>query len=286
MDHEVLDSASAGTRAVDRRRWRTGSRDRRTRGAGRAVTETRVFDDAEALARHAARWLCALAQRSSGRLAVSLSGGSTPRRLYELLAQADVPWDRVHWFWGDERFVPPGHADSNYRMASEALLMHAPVPSANIHAIPTEGLSPEDAALEYERTLQRFYGAERLVRERPLFDVTLLGLGEDGHIASLFPGHAALEEERRWVLPVQGARKEARITLTYPALESSRETAFLVTGAVKKDALARAQAGDGTIPAGRLRPLGSVHWFIDRAAAGIVAHLTGDRHESFPQDHA
>jgi 6-phosphogluconolactonase len=232
------------------------------------VSETRAFDDTEALAHHAARWLCAFAQRSNGRFAVSLSGGSTPRRLYELLAQADVPWDRVHWFWGDERFVPPDHADSNYRMAREALLARAPVPSANIHAIPTEGLSPEEAASAYERTLQRFYGAEVLVRERPLFDVTLLGLGEDGHTASLFPGHPALGEERRWVLAVRGARKEARITLTYPALQASRETAFLVTGAAKKDALARARAGDRTIPAGRLRPVGGLHWFIDRAAAG------------------
>jgi 6-phosphogluconolactonase len=232
------------------------------------VTDTRVFDDAETLARHAARWLCALAQRSSGRFAVSLSGGSTPRRLYELLAQAEVPWNRVHWFWGDERFVPPDHADSNYRMAREALLAGAPVPSANIHAIPTEGLSPEEAASAYERTLQRFYGAEALVRERPLFDVILLGLGEDGHTASLFPGHSVLGEERRWVLPVRGAREEARITLTYPALQSSRETAFLVTGADKKDALARARAGDRTLPAGRLHPVAGLHWFIDRAAAG------------------
>jgi 6-phosphogluconolactonase len=232
------------------------------------VSETRAFDDAEALAQHATRWLCAFAQRSNGPFAVSLSGGSTPRRLYELLAQADVPWDRVHWFWGDERFVPPDHADSNYRMAREALLARAPVPSANIHAIPTEGLSPEEAASAYERTLQRFYGADVLVRERPLFDVTLLGLGEDGHTASLFPGHPALGEERRWVLAVRGARKEARITLTYPALQASRETAFLVTGAAKKDALARARAGDRTIPAGRLRPVGGLHWFIDRAAAG------------------
>ena len=232
------------------------------------MTETGVFEDAEALASHAARWLCGLAQGSSGRFAVSLSGGSTPRRLYELLAQADVPWGRMHWFWGDERFVPRDHADSNYRMAREALLARAPVPAANIHAIPTESLSPEESASAYERTLQRFHGAGALVRERPLFDVTLLGLGEDGHTASLFPGHPALEEERRWVLAVRGASKEARITLTYPALQASRETAFLVTGAEKKDALARARAADRTIPAGRLRPVGALHWFIDRAAAG------------------
>ena len=232
------------------------------------MTETRVFDGAEALARHAAQWLCATAQRSSGSFAVSLSGGATPRRLYELLAGADLPWGRVHWFWGDERFVPSDHPDSNYRMAREALLSRAPVPEANIHAIRTEGASPEQAASNYEATLKRFHGAEALSPERPLFDVILLGLGEDGHTASLFPGDAALEEARRWVVAVRGARKEARITLTYPALESGRETALLVTGAAKRGALRRAQAGDRGIPAGRLRPAGNVRWLVDRAAAG------------------
>ena len=227
-----------------------------------------MFDDAEVLAREAAQWLRELAQRSSGAFAVSLSGGSTPRRLYELLANADLPWGRVHWFWGDERFVPPDHPDSNYRMAREALLARARMPAANVHPVPTEGLSPEEAAAAYEATLQRFYGAKTLAREHPLFDVMLLGIGEDGHTASLFPGHAALDEERRWVLAVRGAKKEARITLTYPALQSSRHTAFLVTGAAKRGAVRRAQAGDRAIPAGRLRPQGELHWFIDRAAAG------------------
>lgn len=232
------------------------------------MNETRVFDDAEALARHAARWLAALVERSSRAFAVSLSGGSTPRRLYELLAEAALPWDRVHWFWGDERFVPPGHPDSNYRMAREALLSRAPVREGNIHAIPTERISPEQAAFAYQATLKRFYGAETLVAQRPLFDVMLLGIGEDGHTASLFPGHAALEETQRWALAVHGAKKEARITLTYPPLQSSRETVFLAAGAAKRNAVRRAQAGDRSIPAGRLSPAGDVHWFIDRAAAG------------------
>jgi 6-phosphogluconolactonase len=232
------------------------------------VSETQVFDDAEALARHAAEWLCALAERSSGSFAVSLSGGSTPRRLYQLLANADLPWERVHWFWGDERYVPHDDAQSNYRMACEALLGRAPVPAANVHPMPTAGLSPEEAAAAYEAVLQRFYGARTLARERPLFDAMLLGIGEDGHTASLFPGQPALEEERRWVVAVRGAKKEARITLTYPALQSSRHTAFLATGAAKRDAVRRAQAGDRALPAGRLRPVGARHWFIDRAAAG------------------
>ena len=230
------------------------------------MIETLLFADAEALGRHAAQWFCAVARRSSGNFAVALSGGSTPRRLYELLAGAELPWERVHWFWGDERFVPPDHPDSNYRMAREALLSRAPVAAANVHAMPTEGISPEEAALEYEATLKRFYGAETLLPERPLFDLILLGIGEDGHTASLFPGHASLEETRRWVVAVHGAKSRARITLTYPALQSSRETAFLVTGAAKKDALRRARAGDRAFPAGRLRPVGGLHWFADRAA--------------------
>jgi len=232
------------------------------------VIETRVFEDAEAFARHAAQWLCELALRSAGKFAISLSGGSTPRRFYELLAEAPLPWNRVHWFWGDERFVPPDHPDSNYRMAREALLSRAPVPGANVHAIPTERISPKEAASAYEATLKRFYGAEMLLPQRPLFDVMLLGIGDDGHTASLFPGHAALEEERRWVVAVHGVKAQARITLTYPALQSSRESAFLVTGGAKREALRRARAGDRGIPAGRLRPAGNLHWFVDRAAAG------------------
>jgi 6-phosphogluconolactonase len=232
------------------------------------VIEAKVFDDADALARHAAQWLCSLARHSAGNFAVSLSGGSTPRRLYERLAGAHLPWDRVHWFWGDERFVPPDHPDSNYRMAREALLSRAPIPAANIHAAPTEGASPDDAAAAYEKTLKRFYGAETLRPQRPLFAVMLLGLGEDGHTASLFPDQPALEEERRWVVAVAGVKPHARITLTYPALESSAETAFLVTGDAKGEALRRARAGDRGLPAGRLRPGGNLHWFVDRAAAG------------------
>jgi 6-phosphogluconolactonase len=232
------------------------------------VIETRVFEDAEALSRHAAQWLGELALRSTGKLAVSLSGGSTPRRLYELLAEAPLPWNRVHWFWGDERFVPPDHPDSNYRMAREALLSRAPIPAANVHAIPTQGISPAEAAGAYETALKRFYGAGTLLPQRPLFGAMLLGLGEDGHTASLFPGQPALAEASRWVVAVEGAKAHARVTLTYPALESSAETAFLVSGSAKREALRRARAGDRGIPAGRLRPAGSLRWFVDRAAAG------------------
>jgi 6-phosphogluconolactonase len=228
----------------------------------------RVFDDAEALAAHAAQWLCALARGASGAFAVALSGGSTPRRLYQLLAEQNMPWERIHWFWGDERWVPHDDPQSNYRMACEALLARAPAPAANVHPIPTEGISPEQAAAAYEATLQRFYGAQTLASERPLFDVVLLGIGEDGHTASLFPGQPALDETRRWAVAVRGAKKETRITLTYPALQSGRHAAFLATGAEKRDAVRRARAGDRALPAARLRPAGELQWFVDRAAAG------------------
>ena len=238
----------------------------------RAAAENRTFEDTEALALNAAEWLCALAQASDRKFAVCLSGGSTPRLLYERLATlpfaSRFPWGRVHWFWGDERFVPHNDSESNYRMAHEAFLSRVPVPADNIHAVMTEGLSPEQAAAAYEATLKRFYGADVLAPNRPLFDVTLLGIGEDGHTASLFPGQPALQEDRRWAVAVIGAKPEPRITLTYHSLDSSRDVAFLATGKAKRDIVARAQAGDRTIPAGTICPNGRIHWFTDRAAAG------------------
>ena len=233
-------------------------------------TESRTFESAEALAQNVAEWLCTLAQASDRDFAVCLSGGSTPRRLYERLATPAIasrfPWRRAHWFWGDERFVPHDDPDSNFRMTHQALLSRVPVPNDNIHAIPTEGLSPEQAAAAYEMALKRFYGADMLNPDRPLFDVTLLGIGENGHTASLFPGQPALQETRRWAVAAVGAKSEPRITLTYPALDSSRDVAFLATGDGKRDVIARAQAGDRTIPAARVRPVGRLHWFTDRAA--------------------
>ena len=237
---------------------------------GAGSTESRAFESAEALAQNVAEWLCTLAQASDRDFAVCLSGGATPRLLYERLAAPAVashlPWKRTHWFWGDERFVPHDDPDSNFRMTREALLSRVPVPNDNIHAIPTEGLSPEQAAMAYETTLKRFYGADTLAPDRPLFDVTLLGIGENGHTASLFPGQPALQETRRWAVAAVGAKSEPRITLTYPALDSSRDVAFLATGDRKRDVIARAQGGDRTIPAARVRPVGRLHWFTDRAA--------------------
>jgi 6-phosphogluconolactonase len=241
-----------------------------------APAEKRIFENAEALAHDVAEWLCALALANDRDFAVCLSGGSTPRRLYQCLADPVIasrfPWDRTHWFWGDERFVPHDHRDSNYRMARDAFLSRVPVPDDNVHAIPTAGLLPEQASAAYEAILKRFYGTDRLAPDRPLFDVTLLGIGEDGHTASLFPGQPALQETRRWAVAVIGAKSEARITQTYSALNSSRDLAFLATGEDKRDVVARAQAGDRTLPATNVHPVGRLHWFTDRAATPTEAH--------------
>jgi 6-phosphogluconolactonase len=220
----------------------------------------------EALGRATAAWLRERAAAAGPRFAVCLAGGSTPRRVYELLATAErerFPWDRAHWFFGDERFVPHDHPDSNYRMARAALLDAAPVPAGNVHPMPTTG-EPAQAAQRYANELQDFYGAATLDPRRPLFDVVLLGLGEDGHTASLFPGTAALQERRRWVVDVLNPKSEPRITLTYPALESTRALAFLVSGASKRDILARVWRGED-LPAARLQ-FPKPEWFIDRAA--------------------
>jgi 6-phosphogluconolactonase len=208
---------------------------------------------------------------ATGVFRVSLSGGSTPKALYTRLASdeflARFPWARVHWYWGDERFVPHDHPESNYRMTREAMLSKAPVPPANIHPVPTGG-TPDDTALRYERILQTAYGAAVLDPALALFDITLLGLGADGHTASLLPGEPVLEERKRWVVAVSHGRPEVRITMTYPVIESSRQVAFLVTGKEKAAIFRTIRAGSSQVPAARVRPVGELIWFVDRAAAG------------------
>jgi len=231
-----------------------------------------VHDDTEALSQAAAVWLAEQACVAKGRFAVSLAGGSTPRRMYELLASVErqrFPWDRVHWFFGDERFVPQDSPDSNAGMARATMFSKIPVPPENIHPVGF-AKSPEIAAQNYERTLKAWYGAEKLDPQRPLFDVVLLGLGDDGHTASLFPGTTALMEQAHWVTTVVGATPQPRITLTFPVLESSRAVVFLVSGAGKREALRRVWRGDD-LPAARLRPRGELIWFVDRAADARAA---------------
>lgn len=220
------------------------------------------------LARQVAEWMVASLASAPGRPAVALSGGSTPKRLYSLLATdafaAKLPWDRVHWFFGDERFVPPDDPASNAHMVQEALLHLAP--PDHVHPIPTVGLDPAASAAAYERTLRDFHGASLA---EPLFHIVLLGLGSNGHTASLFPDTpAALAERTAWAVPVTPAGEKTRITLTYPALESCRHAAFVVSGADKRDMVAEIRSGHSALPAARYRPAGKLHWFVDDAASG------------------
>lgn len=229
--------------------------------------------DAEATARAAAEHLIETVTSAEGeRAAICLSGGSTPKRLYALLASPGfverVPWARVHWFFGDDRVVPWDDPLSNVRMVREAFGHAAPVPATHLHFIPSDE-GAEAGARAYAETLKDFYGADRLDPARPLFDLVLLGLGSDGHTASLFPGKPALDEREAWAVPVPEAGMEPfvpRITLTFPALASARSVLFLVNGAGKRDALRRLAAGE-TLPAARAASVGRLSWFIDRDAA-------------------
>ncbi|MBV9568221.1 MAG: 6-phosphogluconolactonase [Hyphomicrobiales bacterium] len=231
-----------------------------------------VYHDARALAAAAAKFMCDCAQAKPGTFVVSLSGGSTPKLTYETLGVeplvARFPWARTHFVFGDERFVPPDSKESNARMVEEAMLSVAPVPLDHVHRVPTTGIDPEGAAAAYERELKELYGAPELKADKRLLDLLLLGLGDDGHIASLLPGEPVLKERRKWVAVVGHGRPEVRITLTYPALESSVTTAFLVQGEGKRAILDRILSGDDTVPAGNFRPQGELFWLVDTAAAG------------------
>jgi 6-phosphogluconolactonase len=233
-----------------------------------------ILPDPQALAHHVAVWMTKAALATDNAFRVSLSGGSTPKALYQLLASDEFrgrfPWPRVSWYWGDERFVPYDHPESNYRMTREAMFAHAPVPPENIHPVPANG-TPDDAARRYEQTLQKAYGATTFDPQRPLFDITLLGLGPDGHTASLLPDEPVLDERKHWVAAVAHGRPEVRITMTYPAIESSRRVAFLVAGAEKAAIFSTIRAGGSNVPAARVRPVGELLWFVDRAAAGEPA---------------
>jgi 6-phosphogluconolactonase len=222
-----------------------------------------------------ARARAAIAER--GRFMVALSGGSTPRALYQSLAQVELEWERVHFFFGDERAVAPNHADSNYRMAHEALFARAPIPTRNLHRIRTEHAATSAganlAALEYENALRQAFTDDR--EEFPRFDLVLLGLGDDGHTASLFPGTLALGERERWVVATWVEKLASfRVTLTVPVINDARCVLFLVAGAGKAqvlhDVLEGPQRPD-ELPAQAIAPAyGELVWFADRAAAGAL----------------
>ncbi len=232
----------------------------------------RVFEDPQELARAAADMFAEGATRSireKGRFTVALAGGSTPKALYELLAAGyrdALDWSKVHVFFGDERCVPPDHEDSNYRMAQEALLSRVPVGS--VHRMRGE-LSPPEAAALYEEELAAFFG------HRPDFDLVLLGIGEDGHTASLFPRTPALEVRDRWTVenPVEKLGTE-RLTLTVPAINGAREVVVLVTGEGKSKALKEILEGDvdpREYPAKLIYPSGTLTWMLDRGAAPLLS---------------
>jgi 6-phosphogluconolactonase len=230
--------------------------------------QVEILDDQDALSVRAAALIAATMNGCAAPFRLCLAGGSTPKSAYRLLARRnDLPWDCVEIFFGDERFVPPDHLDSNYRMAKENLLSSGNVQPRALLAMSTDG-APENCAEAYEEELRQQYGASILDPAVPLFDLMLLGLGADGHTASLLPGQPVLEEMKRWVAPVPKGRDEVRLTLTYPALQSSRLTVFLVAGADKAEAVAKVRAGNAALPAGRLKPQGDVVWLLDRAAAG------------------
>lgn len=222
---------------------------------------------------------------ASERPSICLTGGSSPLRLYDLLGHepyvSKMPWQRIHWFIGDERFVPPDNALNNMGVARRALLDRL-APSENIHPIPTSGIDQADAAKAYENVLQSFYGSGTLDPQCPLFDLVLLGLGSDGHVASLFPGQTAVDKTKRWVVPIAEAGLEPfvpRISLTLPALTSCRELLFQVAGAGKKKIAARALC-ESSLPAHRARSQGgSTIWMFDREAMPDHAELTSLPHE-------
>ncbi|MFO1248376.1 MAG: 6-phosphogluconolactonase [Alphaproteobacteria bacterium] len=224
-----------------------------------------VVKDSAALAARAAEIIAGRLRVARHPFRLVLSGGSTPRATYELLARMDIDWDCAELFFSDERFVPPDDKDSNYRMVRETLLAGADVHPRKVFAIPTDG-TPQSCADRYDEALRQQYGVSTLEAGVPLFHLTLLGLGDDGHTASLLPGQPVLRETERWAAAVPEGRGEPRISLTYPAINSSELILFLVSGVGKRDALAQTRGGIG--PAGGIRPQGKVLWLVDQAAAG------------------
>ncbi len=232
-----------------------------------------VYESPEELSAAAARELAARAEEAieeRGRFVVVLAGGSTPKMAYEILARdyaERVDWGRVHVFFGDERTVPPDHEDSNYRMAREVLLDHVPVGS--VHRMRGE-LPPDEAAAAYEEDLREFFGAEGI----PCFDLILLGIGEDGHTASLFPETPALEVTDRLAVANPVPKLDTtRITLTVPVINAARAVNFLVAGAGKAEALGEVLEGDvdpRRYPAKLVRPPGGPTWMVDQAAAEVL----------------
>jgi len=241
--------------------------------------EIQRYSDVKAMSRAAAGFVGKLAEEcvnERGVFTVALSGGSTPRSLYELLAQDpyvnSIPWAHTHLFWGDERYVPADHSDSNFAMASQSLIKNVPVPSQNIHRIPTEHASPEEAAEAYGKMLHNLFQSFASVSEEkglPVFDLILLGMGKDGHTASLFPGSPVLSEQEQWVAatPVPKLNPPVRrISLTFTVINAARNVLFLIAGAEKQPIvqtiLENPEKARELYPAARVEPTGKLLWFL------------------------
>ena len=241
--------------------------------------DVKILPDGAALALAAAQEFHKLAEaavQDRGRFCVALSGGNTPRRIYSILASEhkELPWDRIHVFFGDERHVPPDHPDSNFRMATESLLSKVPIPEKNVHRIHAE-LDADAAAAEYEQELINFFHLGD--HEMPSFDLIFLGIGEDGHTASLFPGSNALTETSRRVVANWVEKFKAfRITLTFPVLNHTAEVAFLVSGADKAQILSEVlRAGARKYPAQSVQPEnGRLLWLVDHDAGSLLRLAT------------
>jgi 6-phosphogluconolactonase len=240
--------------------------------------EIRILETPAELFQAAAEEFAELAKKAvqaTGQFTVALSGGSTPKGMFNLLAGekfASIPWDKIYFFWGDERHVPPDHPDSNYRMAYEALLSKVPVPAENVFRVPTANKDADAAALAYEETLKTFFKLRP--GEVPRFDLILLGMGPDGHTASLFPDSAALHEDKRLVVANWVEKfKTHRITFTYPVLNNAACVTFLVAGEDKAPALHEVLENKNSgLPAQLVRPEnGRLIWLVDRAAASRLS---------------
>jgi 6-phosphogluconolactonase len=230
-----------------------------------------AVSDAAELAKFAAERVMARISANTGRAAICLTGGSSPKQLYRLLAtdpyRSRIPWDHVHWFIGDDRFVPPDDPFNNMGVARRLFLDRC-APPHTIHPIPADAADPEDAARRYESELKSYYGFSRLNPIRPLFDLVLMGVGPDGHTASLFPGYPAVDETERWVVGVPEAHIEPfvpRVTLTLPVLGSCHEMLFESAGADKRSILTRVFDGED-LPVNRACSMGSTIWLVDQAA--------------------
>jgi len=244
-------------------------------------TEIKILKDLEEISRQAAGTILHRANAvkpANGRFAVALSGGSTPKLLHkrlgsELQVRNRMPWDNIHFFWGDERHVPPDDPQSNYRMARETLFDAAPVPAQNIHRVPAEEPDAALCAEKYERELFAFF--ELKPGQMPRFDCIMLGIGSDGHTASLFPGTDALQEKKRLVVANWVEKLQThRITMTAPVLNNAAMVIFLVSGREKAEALKDILEGDHRpelLPAQLIRPqTGKLLWLVDREAAGCL----------------